>query len=260
MIIDSPEQISALLNGTPLLVMLDIDGTLCDIVPQPDDAAVPEAARSSVQRLADTAGVYVALVTGRSVRDAQRMVQVRGVHISGNHGIEIAHASGEMEVEGGWEAEAEAMAAAAGELAKTVGAYPGASLEHKDYSLSVHHRHVASTRIGALIAAVREIAASHGVAVEGGKSVLNILPNIAVNKGTAAMRLVHDIFGDRADGAVLFAGDDITDEHAFRALSVLRRAVTVKVGQGEEATAARYRMSSPDDVHRLLVLLGHRGE
>ncbi len=256
--VDSPERIAALLHGTPLLVMLDIDGTLSDLAPVPDEATVPEIARVAVQRLSNTTGVHVALVTGRAVRDARRMVPVRGVHIHGNHGIEIAHASGETEIEGSWNAEAAAVGAAAGELAKVVDAFPGALLEHKNYSLSVHYRHVAPTSIEALVAQVRTIAASHGVAVEGGKSVLNILPKTAVNKGTAAMRLVHEVFGGRIDGAILFAGDDVTDEHAFRALFGLPRAVTVKVGTGEDATAAKYRLDRPGDVHRLLVLLAER--
>ncbi len=253
--VDSPQRIAALLNGTPLLIMLDIDGTLSDIVPTPDDAAVPEIARVAVQRLSNTAGVHVALVTGRAVREAQRMVPVRGVHIHGNHGIEVAHANGGTEIDAGWNAEAAAIRAAASEITDALSAFPGALLEHKNYSLSVHYRRVAPNRVDALLAQVRTIAASHGVAVEGGKSVLNLLPKIAVNKGTAAMRLVQEVFGERTDGAILFAGDDVTDEHAFRALALVPRAVTVKVGTGAEATAARYRLNSPADVHRLLVLL-----
>lgn len=240
--------------------MLDIDGTLCDIVPHPGDAAVPEAVRSTVQRLVDTVGVHVALVTGRSVHDARRMVPLRGVHIHGNHGIEVARATGETEIAVEWQAEAAAIGAAAHDIAETVDAYPGALLEHKDYSLSVHFRHVAPARVESLINGVKAIAAFHGVAVEAGKSVLNILPKASVNKGTAAMRLVHEVFGGGADGAILFVGDDITDEHAFRALSSLPHAVTIKVGTGEDATAAKYQLDSPGQVHRLLLLLTDRAE
>ena len=50
--------------------------------------------------------------------------------------------------------------------------------------------------------------------------------------------------------AVLFAGDDVTDEDAFAALSPADGDVTVKVGDGE--TAAGLRVGSPAEVAELL--------
>lgn len=251
----SPEQIAQLVSRTPLLLMLDIDGTLCDIVPEPGDARVPGSTRAVLQRLARRKDVHVALVTGRSARDAQRMAQLDGVHIHANHGIEIVQPDGAIEIDAGWELAAPSLQSTATQLAALIAAYPGSSLEHKEYTLSVHYRDVDASRETDLVSAVGAIAATHGVRVEGGKCVLNLIPAVVANKGTAVTRLVADVFGGHVTGSILFAGDDVTDEHAFRALAPIARAVTVKVGEGVLATAARYSLPDPRAVHSMLAAI-----
>lgn len=258
MTVGTPEHLAALLDGSPLLLMLDIDGTLCDIVPRPEDALVPDVARDVLQQLAERNDVHVALVTGRSVRDARRMVRLDGVHIHANHGIEISHPGGETEIEAGWSSAAPALHSTANEIAAMLPDFPGAFLEHKEYSLTVHHRDVDESRTADLSAAVAAIAATHSVRVESGKSVLNIVPAMSVNKGTAVMRLARGVLGPDITGSILFAGDDVTDEHGFRALADVPNAVTVKIGNDSAHTAAGYRLSGPAAVHRLLALIQAR--
>lgn len=255
---DTPEQLAVLLEKIPLLLMLDIDGTLCEIVHRPEDARVPDEVRDVLQQLAQVDGVHVALVTGRSVRDAQRMVRVDGVHIHANHGIEILHPGGEMEIEAGWSDAAPALQSTGDDIAAVLQNFPGAFLEHKEYSLTVHYRDVDASRIADLSAAIAAIAATHSVRVESGKSVLNVVPAISVDKGTAVMRLVRDVLGPEVVGSILFAGDDVTDEHAFRALAHMPNAVTVKIGDDSVHTAAKYRLYGPAAVHRLLALIQAR--
>lgn len=255
---DTPEHVADLLPSSPLLLMLDIDGTLCDIVPRPEDARVPDDAREVLQQLARIDDVHVALVTGRSVRDARRMLQVDGVHIHGNHGIEILHRDGETEIEAGWGAAAPALHSTADDVAAMLYNFPGAFLEHKDYSLTVHHRGVDASRTADLSEAVAAIATKHSVRVESGKSVLNMVPAISVDKGTAVMRLVRDLHVPEIGGSILFAGDDVTDEHAFRALADVPGAVTVKIGNDSVLTAARHRLPGPSAVHQLLTIIQAR--
>ena len=57
--------------------------------------------------------------------------------------------------------------------------------------------------------------------------------------------------GAREEPAVLYVGDDVTDEDAFRELGSAALAVTVQVGGGGE-TAARYRIAEQGEVARLL--------
>ena len=79
-----------------------------------------------------------------------------------------------------------------------------------------------------------------------GKAVLEFAV-ISTDKGEAV-----DILRDQHDAsAVVFFGDDVTDEKAFRRLR--DGDVGVKVGPGD--TAAGYRIATPDDVAAALTYL-----
>jgi trehalose 6-phosphate phosphatase len=69
------------LSGSPLLVLLDIDGTLAPIASTPEGAVVPAATRDALVRLVSRARVHVALVTGRAAADGKRMVDVSGTWV-----------------------------------------------------------------------------------------------------------------------------------------------------------------------------------
>src|SRR5579884_2221534 len=66
----------------------DIDGTISQIAPTPSAAVVDPACREALRRLA-MRWALVAVVSGRTARDAQRMVALRGLIYVGNHGLEI---------------------------------------------------------------------------------------------------------------------------------------------------------------------------
>ena len=77
--------IAAVLAADPLLAF-DIDGTLAPIVARPDDARLPDDVQSSLAHLARR--FEVAIITGRSVRDARRMLTFEPRYLVGNHGAE----------------------------------------------------------------------------------------------------------------------------------------------------------------------------
>lgn len=251
--------LAALLDGTPLLLLLDIDGTLCDIVTDPAGARVPDSTRRTLTRLAAAPDVHLALVTGRAVPDAQRMVGVAEVPIVGNHGLEWVDAAGEVHPIDGWDAIAPALRRAHDALVAHVSHVPGALMEDKTYSLTVHYRRVAPSRVDALRRAVASIAAEGGLRVADGKCVLNVLPPLDVDKGVAALRLARDSGTLGPAASILFAGDDVTDETAFRALArEAPHAVTVRVAEGDVPTAARFRIGSPAALARALDIVAER--
>ena len=255
-----PEGISRLLRGTPLIIMLDIDGTLCDIVERPDAASVPGIARESLRTLIGqrARGVHVAFVTGRSVADALRMLDIDGVTIYGNHGMEHPSESGNITGPEGWEDAGVALRETRRDLDATVAQFPGTSIEDKHFSLSLHFRNMDMEMLPALMTQVAAIAQARAVTLAAGKGVINVLPSRAANKGDAVLEIVHELGGESSDASILFAGDDVTDEDAFRALGAFPHATTVRVGTTGAAgarSAARFSLGNPGEVHELLAIL-----
>jgi trehalose-phosphatase len=240
--------------------MLDIDGTLCEIVQQPDAAVVGPAMRATISRLAGrTDGdIAVAFVTGRSVAMAQQMLGVDGVTIYGNHGIERLGRDGNIRTATGSDDAMAGLRSAAPEFAAIVTDFPGTFLEDKQFSLSVHYRGIDAARETELIARVQETASRHAVRLSGGKCVINITPAASWTKGDAALEIVRDNVDPDADASILYVGDDVTDEDAFRALGAVPGAVAVRVGDPTAKSAARISLDSPAQVQELLAILADR--
>jgi trehalose-phosphatase len=252
-----PARIAQRLRGKPLIIMLDIDGTLCDIVERPDAASIPGTARASLRALIARRGrgVHVAFVTGRSVADALRMLAIDGVTIYGNHGMEHLSESGNITGPEGWEHAGLALRQARRDLDAVVKQFPGTSIEDKEFSLSLHFREMDMEMFPELAARVAGIARARGVTVAPGKCVFNVLSDASVTKGDAVLDIVHALGGESPDASILFVGDDVTDEDGFRELRAFPQATTVHVGSPAAKTEAQFSLNNPGEVHELLVLL-----
>jgi trehalose-phosphatase len=257
--------------------MLDVDGTLAPIAPRPEEAIVPDETRRVVAALAALPNVRVVLVSGRAAADARRMVGVAKVWVIGNHGFEaVSPDGGELEQPelGPWRS---AIARAARRIAPLVAPVPGVLLEDKGWTLSVHYRLADPLVVPRLIESVERAAEPLGLRVMRGKMVVEVRPDVRVDKGTAVLRLAAELGalpgresgvteddGDSAaataGGSTLFVGDDRTDEDAFRALrSRSPRVVTVRVTHGEDiATAAEFSVEDPAAVRSFLEWLLQR--
>jgi trehalose 6-phosphate phosphatase len=232
------DQVLETLAARPrLLVALDFDGTLAPFADDPSRVgALPGswAAVLTLQRAKDT---DVVLVSGRPLDSLAAVTHAPAeMALVGSHGVE-------WRVDGHDEAaltdDEQARVARIGTALDEVGArFPGVVIEHKPAGHGVHTR-----RVSAEVAAEANAAASAAahdadpdVLERGGKDILEFAVR-HVTKGDAIARL-RDLHG--AD-AVFFAGDDVTDEDAFR---VLRDGdVGVKVGEGD--TLAGYRVDDP---------------
>jgi trehalose 6-phosphate phosphatase len=199
-------------------ILLDVDGTLAPIVERPEDARVPPEAQAELERLAARYAL-VACVSGRASADAAATVGVEGLVYVGTHGLEL-------------EPEAERWAAALHEFAAGV-PWP---MEDKGLSVSFHYRgaldeDAARTELEGVATEARAV----GLRARFGRKVLELLPPIDANKGTAIRRLL----GERELSRALYAGDDTTDLDAFGALDDLKIAVRVAVASAEGPTELR---------------------
>jgi trehalose-phosphatase len=271
------DRVAARLAGRPLAVLLDVDGTLAPIAPRPEEAAVPAETRKVVAALAALPDMRVALVSGRAAADARRMVGVANVWVIGNHGFEVVSPDGGELPQPELEPWRSAVARAARRIAPLVAPVPGVLLEDKGWTLSVHYRLADPKVVPRLVESVERVAEPLGLRVMRGKMVVEVRPDVRVDKGTAVLRLANqlgalarredDVSGDDRDaaagdgnGSAVFVGDDRTDEDAFRALrSRSARVVTVRVTHGEEmATAAEFSLEDPAAVRSFLEWLLER--
>ena len=193
-------------------ILLDVDGTLAPIVARPEDARVPDEARTEVARLAGRYAL-VACISGRTADDARLLVQVEGVRYVGTHGLEL-------------EPEAERWRGPMHEFAASVD-WP---VEDKGLSLSFHYRQVEDEEAAVrYLADVAERARAAGLVPRFGRKVLELRPPVRADKGTAVRRLLVEAGLSRA----LYAGDDTTDLDAFEALGGLEVGVRVAVSSDE---------------------------
>lgn len=189
-----------------MLLAFDLDGTLAPLAPRPDEATVPD----DVQHLLAVLGVRtpVAIITGRAVRDARRMLWFAPRYVIGNHGAEgvpgdEAAAAGYAALCRRWHADVEASGVR--------DRIPGVLVEDKTYSLALHYRlarHPEEAR-ASLEALVRSLTPAPRIVA--GKRVLNLVPAAARHKGEALRALIGHAGAERA----LYVGDDVTDEDVF---------------------------------------------
>jgi trehalose-phosphatase len=243
------------LSGKPLVVLLDVDGTLAPIAPRPEEAAVPPETRRVVAALAARRETHVALVSGRAAADARRLVAVSNVHAIGNHGCEVMAPDGDVLVDPAVAPYRDTLAQVARALEPLVAEVPGVSLEDKTWTLSVHFRLADPGIAPRLRGVVADVAARYGLPVTEGKKVLEVRPPVTVDKGTAVLALAERLGALGDESSVFYAGDDATDEDAFRRLRARStKAVTVRVaaeGAGTP-TAAEFVVRDPVEVRELL--------
>jgi trehalose 6-phosphate phosphatase len=198
-------------------LLLDVDGTLAPIVPRPADARVPQGVQTELRRL-NARYALVACISGRASDDARHVVGVPELVYVGNHGLELDPSASQ------WRER----------LQSFLGTVDWADVEDKGLSASLHFRTAPDERAARLeLASVAERARDEGFVARFGRKVLELLPPLDANKGTAVRRLLDERGLERA----LYAGDDTTDLDAFAALDSLELAVRVAVASAEAPAA-----------------------
>ena len=232
-----PSSLSARLHELahrhPLLVALDFDGVLAPL--SDDPAAVtplPEAV-AAIQRLV-AHGIPVAVVSGRDLASLSSVAQIGpGVLMVGGHGDEWAEPARLEVSHADLDAHVDVVHAAAVAAHRVAAAHPGAWIELKRTSVAVHVRRMPShLRAAALAAARQALHGIPGVRLLPGTDVLEATTTPA-DKGVA----VQTLRAMSGAAAVIFLGDDVTDEAAFARLGP--GDLGIKVGDGDTRAAER---------------------
>lgn len=228
----------------------DFDGTLAPFVEDPDTSRPLDGAMDVLREATSMAGVTAALVSGRDVDTLRRLSGAdESIVLIGSHGGQTSRA--ELSTGALLDDEArtrlEALDAALVALQRR---HPDARIERKPAAVALHTRGLAEEKAAAALGDATALGRSAGAHVLAGKSVVE-LAVIETNKGAGLRALAA---AEEAD-AVVYLGDDVTDEFAFTALPADDGHVTVKVGDGD--TAAAFRVAEIPDVLAVLECFVH---
>ena len=220
--------------GSDWAYFFDIDGTLIDFAAKPAGVQLDAELRQLIERLFHAAGSAVALISGRSIRDVDRLFPDARLPVAGQHGTERRDGTGRMSRHA---FPADGLVVARTRLTEVAARHPGLWLEDKGLSLAMHYRG-APQLAGHAHRLMAEIQAEigSGFCVQAGKRIVELKP-AGLDKGVA----VHEFMQEEPfRGRVpAFVGDDVTDEYGFKMVNRLG-GHSVKVGAGP--TVARWRL------------------
>jgi trehalose 6-phosphate synthase/phosphatase len=234
-----------------LLIALDFDGVLAPIVEDPPAARALPQSWEHLSALVGLPGVWLALVSGRTLADLRLVASPPpGTLLVGSHGAEVSGPAIGVQSHPPLDGATSALLARIiVELERISVVHKGTHVEVKPTGAVLHTRRAArAVAAKATQEALDGPASWPGVNLTKGKEVIE-LTVVEATKGTA-IRQLRELTG--AD-AVLYAGDDVTDERAFAVLDGDAGDVSVRVGSGE--TIADHRLGSPDEVSAMLGLL-----
>lgn len=241
--------IEAIARVPILLVATDYDGTLSPIVDHPADARPIRESIIALRALASLSATHAAVISGRSLSDLAALSAIDGqVMLVGSHGSEFDQDF----VRNLTRQQLELRQRVLDEMHRIAARDERFQIETKPASVAFHYRNVAEPVAEAAVEELLAGAASwEDVRVKSGKKVLE-LAVVHTSKGDAIEALRHRVGAT----AVIYFGDDVTDEDAFARLH--GPDVAVKVGSG--ASTASHRVPDTTDVARRLARLASARE
>ena len=229
-------------------ILLDIDGTLLDLMPTPREVWVPPGLTKTLKRLVERTGGALALVSGRSLNDIDLIFAPDVFAAVGGHGAEMRI-----------ELDSDSVAAHAPpmdkELKRRLAAIaklsPGILLEDKGYSLALHYRLApqAEKAIYEAVSLIRADLPNAPIEVLPGKYVCEI-KHSGFTKASGVLELMtREPFKGRRP---LFIGDDVTDETVF---AIVPDFDGLAFSVGRRAMGVSGHFDSPNDVRQFLTHL-----
>ena len=245
------DELPALLEalGTELpRLFLDFDGTLSEIVDDPEDAALVPGLKPVLERL--SVRIPVAFVSGRERSDVERRVGIQEAAYAGSHGLDIRGPGFSHRV--GAEATA-ALSQVLPRILALAGEYRGVQVEEKALGVAVHYRGVDGLRPGELGEKLTQLASEQpALRLIRGKMVFELRPALTWNKGDAVRWLLARPEFERAGARSIYIGDDLTDEDGLAVVRENGIGIVVRGENDDRDSAAHYALANPGEVARFL--------
>ncbi|MBR1266885.1 trehalose-phosphatase [Bradyrhizobium sp. AUGA SZCCT0222] len=229
-------------------ILLDIDGTLLELMPTPREVWVPSGLSKTLNRLLARTNGALALVSGRSLNDIDLIFAPDQFPAVGGHGAEMRIDPDNESVDSHappMDRELKRRLAAIAKLS------PGILLEDKGYSLALHYRLAphAEKAIYAAVSLIRADLPNAPIEILPGKCVCEI-KHSGFTKATGVRELMtREPFKGRRP---LFIGDDVTDETVF---GIMPDYDGLAFSVGRRAQGVQGHFDSPSDVREFLAHL-----
>jgi trehalose 6-phosphate phosphatase len=226
----------------PLYLFLDFDGTLSPIVRDPVQAVLSLRLRSMLERLLSSSRCKIAVISGRALEDVRCRVGINNIIYGGNHGLEVEGPEENLRYPIPEEAR-RALDDVCRILSRELSTIPGAVLEEKGMTLTVHLRRVKREKLIITAHIVSEATLSYRmreeILVRPGKEAFEIRPSVEWGKGKTVLWLLEKSTANGGEPLwPIYLGDDRTDEDAFRVIR--ERGMTVFVGAPRQTRASYY--------------------
>jgi len=217
-----------------IALFLDVDGTLLEIEREPGAVHVSERLCEILADLKEAVGGALALVSGRSLQQLDRLFSPLRLSAAGLHGLERRNLRSEVVRA---KPPPTLLEAARARLSAFADQHEGVLLEDKGLTLALHYRNAPEQQAAAARVAREAAAASHGaLGLLEGKMVYELKPP-GCDKGQAIAAFMREApFAGRQP---VFAGDDVTDEAGFAIVNQLG-GLSIRIGVDERASAARH--------------------
>lgn len=217
-------------------LFLDVDGTIVDFATTPGGVRIDPALVELMQQGSRAFGGALALVSGRSLADLDRMFAPQRWPAAGLHGLERRDAAGRTHATPGGIGE---LATARAMLEAIASQHPGVLVEDKGSALAVHFRgapQLASGLAWMLEQLVRDL--GDRFHLQGGACVLELKL-----RGPSKADAIDAFLGEAPflGRTPLFAGDDLTDLDGFAAVE---RAGGLSIAVGDRVRG-RLQLASP---------------
>ena len=214
-------------------------------------------ARAAIEQLLKRADTDIAFVSGRSLSDLRERIGIAGVYYSGNHGLQIEGPGVHETLQAAVELVPRVQQMFA-DLENRLARIEGLYLENKELSLSVHSRMIndepTRARVHEIVQAAHA-AAPAGLRLTHGKRIIEVRPDVDWHKGNATLFLIECVEKARASKVFpVFAGDDLTDEDAFRALRGRGSGIVVAAAPPAHSAATAW-VATPEQLVDVLEAL-----
>ncbi|MHA1754799.1 MAG: trehalose-phosphatase [Candidatus Odinarchaeia archaeon] len=233
-----------------VFLFLDYDGTLVDIVSKPWLAKPTGELIELLNSIAEIKKVIIILVTGRAIESIKKLIPLKNVIYSGDHGVNIDYPDGSKFTWSNALKTQPVIKTILAELKEIFGNDERIILEDKNTNLSVHLRLISDPQeykqiVDLIFNLVKKNNADNLIEIFEGFKIIEIRPK-GWNKGKV-VEIIGKSMNLTLNDIVFFFGDDVTDEDGFKILRPSDISVYIK-NDKEHKTNAKYYLNNPQEV------------